>query len=289
MQNPLQQVHLITADNSIGAILVDSGKLTLDEAEPILRLQKERSIRFGEAAIHLGILKEEDIRFALARQYRYAYLLKDDSNVSNELVAAYQPFSTLVEELRTLRSQLTLRWFTGEVRHKALAVVSAGSKEGRSYLTANLAVVFSQLGERTLLIDADMRHPRQHKLFGLENQSGLSSILCGRGDANTIQRIPSLLDFSVLPAGPLPPNPQELLSRPQFASLINTLSPDFDVILIDTPAASKYADANIIALRCGGAMVATRQNSTNLRAAQLLATNLSDLGVTMVGSVLSNF
>lgn len=289
MQISLQPVQRVSGDYSIGAILVDAGKLTVDEAEPILRLQKERNLRFGEAAIKLGLLKEDDIRFALARQYRYPYLLKGDSEVSDELVAAYQPFCPQVEALRALRSQLIMRWFTGDPQRKALAVVSTGAREGRSYLAANLAIVFSQLGERTLLIDADMRHPRQHKLFNLANRSGLSSVLSNRGDANTIQRISSFIDLSVLPAGPTPPNPQELLGRPMFTSLLDTISPDFDVILIDSPPATQYADANIIAMRSGGAMIAARQNSTNLRDAQQLAGGLTDLGVMMVGSVLSSF
>lgn len=289
MQVSLQPVHRVSGDYSIGAILVDSGKLTLDEAEPILRLQKERNMRFGEAAIQLGILSEDDVRFALARQYRYPYLLKGESNVSDELVAALQPFSQQVEALRALRSQLMMRWFTGEPDRRALAVVSPGSKEGRSYLAANMAIVFSQLGERTLLIDADMRHPRQHVMFNLENRSGLSSILSNRGDANTIQRMPSFMDLSILPAGPTPPNPQELLGRPIFSTFMANMSNEFDVIIVDTPSAVKYADANIAAIRSGGALIAARQNRTSLRESQQLAGGLTDLGVNMVGSVLSSF
>lgn len=289
MQVSLQPVHRVSGDYSIGAILVDAGKLTLDEAEPILRLQKERSLRFGEAAIQLGILSEDDVRFALARQYRYPYLLKGDTNVSDELVAALQPFSPQVEALRALRSQLIMRWFTGEPERRALAIISPGSKEGRSYLAANMAVVFSQLGERTLLIDGDMRHPNQHKMFGIENRSGLSSILSNRGDASTIQRIPSFIDLSILPAGPTPPNPQELLGRPMFNTFMANMADEFDVIIVDTPPAAKYADANIVSLRTGGALIAARQNRTSLRESQQLAGGLTDLGVLMVGSVLSNF
>lgn len=289
MQISLQPVQRGAGDYSIGAILVDSGKLTAEEAEPILRLQRERHMRFGEAAIQLGILSEDDVRFALARQYRYPYLLKGDTGLSTELIAAYQPFIPQVEALRALRSQLMLRWFTGEPERRTLALVSPGTKEGRSYLAANLAIVFSQLGERTLLVDADMRHPRQHTMFKLDNRTGLSSILSNRGDSSTIQRIPAFMDLSVLPAGPTPPNPQELLGRPMFESFVDTMSKEFDVIIMDTPAATKYADASIIAIRSGGALVVTRQNRTRLGAAQQLAGGLTDLGVMMVGSVLSNF
>lgn len=289
MQVSLQPVHRVSGDYSIGAILVDSGKLTLDEAEPILRLQKERNLRFGEAAIQLGILNEDDIRLALARQYHYPYLLRSDSNVSDELVAALQPFSQQAEALRALRSQLIMRWFTGEPDRRALAVISPGSKEGRSYLAANMAIMFSQLGERTLLIDADMRHSRQHTMFKLENRSGLSSILSNRGDSNTIQRLPIFMDLSILTAGPMPPNPQELLGRPIFSTFMTNMINEFDIIIIDTPSGTKYADASIAAIRCGGALIAARKNRTSLRDSQQLAGGLTDLGVNMVGLVLSSF
>ena len=109
-----------------------------------------------------------------------------------------------------------LRWFDTDPAHKALAIISGERREGRSYIAANLAVVFSQLGEHTLLIDADMRNPSQHKLFGLDNGGGLSAVLSGRGRPVTVKHVPGLPDLWVLPAGAPPPNPLELLARPQF-------------------------------------------------------------------------
>ena len=88
-----------------------------------------------------------------------------------------------------------------------LTIVGAERGEGRTYLAANLAIVFSQLGERTLLVDADLREPRQHFLFHLENQVGFSTLLAGRSREEAIVRIPDLAGLSVLPAGPTPPNP----------------------------------------------------------------------------------
>ena len=96
---------------SIGAILIDTGRLSAENAERILRLQKEQGKRFGDAAIELGLLNEDDIRFALSSQFDYPYLLAGDNSLSQELVAAYKPFSPAVEQLRALRSQLMLRWF----------------------------------------------------------------------------------------------------------------------------------------------------------------------------------
>jgi receptor protein-tyrosine kinase len=276
-------------DRSIGAILIDSGKLTAAKAESILRLQKDEGLRFGDAALKLGLLKEEDIAFALARQYDYPYLLKGDAELADDLIAAFQPFSPQVEALRALRSQLMLRWFTGDPERKTLAIVSPGRGEGRSWLAANLAVVFSQLGENTLLIDADLRNPKQDILFKLENRSGLSSHLSGRGELSDVKRISSFIGLSILPAGPIPPNPQELLGRPQFAHLLELLRGQFDAIIIDTPAAAEYADAQTVAVRAGGALLLAHKHETSLDALGALTENLRQLGVQPVGSVLSEF
>lgn len=273
---------------SIGAILVDSGLLSPENAEHILRLQKERGLRFGDAAIELRLLSQDDIDFALSNQFDYPYLRKGQSNVSAELIAAYNPFDAQVEALRALRSQLMLRWFDSEANRKVMAVASPGRGEGRSFLAANLAVVFSQLGERTLLIDADMRHPRQHELFGLKNNNGLSSILAGRGE-DAVHRIPALLGLSVLPAGPKAPNPQELLGRPAFKQLLAQLAPNFDVVLIDTPAGAEYADGQTVAVRAGSAMIVARKNLSHIAAMQGLSEQFSQSGVTVVGSVLNEF
>lgn len=205
------------------------------------------------------------------------------------MVAAYHPYSPQVEALRALRSQLMLRWFTGEAGGKALAIVSPGRNEGRSYLAANLAVVFSQLGERTLLLDADMRHGRQHQLFGLENQTGLSTVLAGRGSNIPAQRVPGLIDLSVITTGPTPPNPQELLGRDVFVKLLEKLAASFDVIIIDTPSGAGYADAQTISARAGGALLIARRNVTGLNGAGQFGASLGQLGTTLVGAVLNRF
>jgi chain length determinant protein tyrosine kinase EpsG len=285
----IHQIQQSNGEHSIGSILVKSGKLDAEKTEIILKRQALKNVPFGEAAIQLGFLKEDDIRFALARQYNYYYLLPGDVVGSDELVAAYQPFSTQAESLRTLRSQLSLRWFTTWPLRKTLSIVSSGSGEGKSYLAANLAVMFSQLGKRTLLIDADMRHGRQHDLFKIPNQIGLSTILSNRSDATSIQRVPAFMDLSVLTSGPTPPNPQELLGRKLFASLLAYASNEFDVVLVDTPPATKYADATTIAVMSGGALLVTRQDNTRLEDTRRLTDRLTELGVPMVGAVLNHF
>ncbi len=278
------------ANRTIGAILVDAGLITPESAEQILRLQRQNNLRFGEAAIRLGLLTEADVQFALARQFDYAYLRLNERSktVSDEVVAAYQPFSPSVDRLRAVRSQLILRWFDKAEGRQTLAIVGTARGEGRSYVAANLAVVFAQLGERTLLIDADMRAPRQHQLFSLENKAGLSTMLAHRSREEAIVRITDLTGLSVLPAGPVPPNPLELLNRPSFDELLAHVRASYDVILVDTPSLSSGEDAVPIAMRTGAALAVARTVQTRVSMFSDMVAGLSAAGVAVVGSVLND-
>ena len=274
------------AGQTIGALLVGAGKLAPENVQRVLDYQRKSGLMFGEAGIAMGLLDEEDVRRALAVQFGQAYLAPD-SGIGSELIAATDPNSAAVEPLRELRSQLMLRWFENDARQAALAVVSPGSGEGRSYITANLAVLFSQLGKRTLLIDADLRRPRQHRIFGLPGRVGLSSVLAGRAGWDAVNEIKSLPGLWVLPAGAPPPNPQELLARPGFGKLIQALRSSYEVILVDTPAAGNWADANTIATRAGAALMLACRDATSVPRVSKLANDLRQFGVTIVGAVLN--
>ena len=276
---------------SLGGILVDSGLLRIEDAERILLLQKEQNLRFGEAAVKLGLVSQADVQYALSRQFAYAYLRSgadDRKPMSEEVIAAYQPFSPRVEELRAIRSQLMLRWFDKADQRQVLTIVGAERGEGRSHLAANLAVVFSQLGERTLLVDADLRHPRQHELFLLENKIGLSTILSGRSREEAIVRIPDLAGLCVLPAGPVPPNPLELLNRLNFDEFVIQVKSTFDIVIMDTPALNVGDDASMIAVRTGAALAVARSAHTRAAAFAELVQSLMNSGVTVVGSVFND-
>ena len=275
------------AEQRIGKLLLDAGKLTPDDAEKVLRLQKDKGLRFGEAAKQLGFITDADIQQALGRQFDYPYLQPGDADVSQELVAAYSPFSSQVEALRGLRSQLMLRWFADD--RKALAIVGSSAGDGASYTAANLAVVFSQLGERTLLIDADLRTPRQHDVFKLHNRQGLSDVLAGKAGLEAIERIPAFIDLSVLPAGTTVPNPQELLGRPALVELLERLGAHYDVILLDTSPAAMGADTQTVTARAGGALMVARKNHTRLNAADALKEQLAAAGAEVVGTVLNEY
>ncbi len=274
------------ASQPLGALLVELGRLSAQDADRIHARQGVTGQLFGEAGIDLGLLNPQDIRFALALQFGHVTLPRD-CPLASELVAAGEPESPAVEHLRSLRSQLMLRWFENDARHAALAVVSPGRAEGRSYITANLAALLSQLGKRTLVIDADLRHPRQNRLFGVAGRMGLSGVLAGRVGLEVIADVAALPGLSLLPAGALPPNPQELLVRNGFPRLLSALRSNYEVILVDTPAFCGSADAATIASRAGAALVIASRDGSSVPGLNAVATGLREFGVTLVGAVLN--
>ncbi len=277
-------------ERSIGTILIQAGRLTFESTEKIMQLQREQGLRFGDAAIKLGLLSAEDIKLALSRQFDYPYLVRGESAVSEQVISAYAPFSPQAETVSVLRSQLMLRWFDNAVEGKALAIVSAGRGEGRSFIASNLAVAFAQLGREALLIDADMRNPVQHSLFGIDNRSGLSAILAGRGNADAeTRRISGLPGLTLLPAGAQPPNPLELLARPLFPQMLADWATEFEVIILDSPATAEHTDAQNIAARAGAALIIARKGTSRMSQVRDAAATVNHTSAMIVGTVLNDF
>jgi chain length determinant protein tyrosine kinase EpsG len=282
--------HVIAADqeSSIGRILLDSGKLTPEQAERVLRFQKEKGVRFGEAAKSLGFITDADIQYVLAQQFDYPYLQPNQGGYTHALVAAYQPFTPQVEMLRAIRSQLMLRWFSEQ--HKSLVIVAVDAEDGASLFTANLAVVFSQLGEKTLLVDANLRTPQQQQIFKIKGNQGLSDVLADRAHLDAvIEKVDPLVDLSILSAGTVAPNPQELLSRDNFISINKELASRFDVILMDSAPFKLGADTLTLAGKVGGVLLVARKHITRVQDIAKMADSLKYSGCQVVGSVLLEF
>ncbi|MDB6102130.1 MAG: chain length determinant protein tyrosine kinase EpsG [Gammaproteobacteria bacterium] len=246
----------------LGKLLLDAGKLTEIDVNRVAVAQRQKNLRFGETAERLGLVSHEDVARALAQQFRYPYVT-GESLLDTTLIAAYQPFSAAAESLRELRSQLLLRW--SEEQRRSLAIISPRKRSGCSRLAANLAIVFAQLGERTLLIDANLRRPSQQALFGAPPGAGLSNFLAGRSElADVLRPVAPFENLHVVFAGTQPPNPQELVSRVTFRYLLEAAPKNFDVVIIDTPPILEFADAQIIAAAAGGCLLSARRHVTRL-------------------------
>jgi protein-tyrosine kinase len=280
-----------SGDRSIGQIISEANNLSPEQIEQILAHQRESGVRFGEAAVALGLANTDDVLWALAQQFHYPYASSDGKNsLDPELVVGTTPFSKQAEAFRTIRSHLIMSIYSQEGPRPAIAVMSPDSGDGKTFFAANLAVAFSQLPGRTLLIDADMRNPRIHELFNLPNRSGgLSSILSGRAASKVIQSVRELPNLFVLPVGPTPPNPLELLERPALGLLLRELKTKFDRIIVDTPAATHGTDGPVVASKCGAALIITRQDKSRVAAVQELVRVINMGNTRIVGSVVNEF
>ena len=279
-----QAVH----DRSMGDILAELRNLSAEQVEKVLAQQRATGVRFGEAAVALGLASKDDVLFALAQQFHYPYAPEESRKLSPELVALNEPFSPRAEGFRALRSQLMMRVYAGQGQRQAVAVISPDAGDGKTYCAVNLAVTLAQLGGRTLLVDADMRSPRVHEVFKLRNQAGLSGILSGRTDKQVMQQVPGLDSLFVLPVGTTPPNPLELVERPAFGLLMRELASKFDHVIVDTPAAAYGADACVITARCGAALVIARRNEVRVAALTDLVASLVGSPAKLVGAVMND-
>jgi chain length determinant protein tyrosine kinase EpsG len=278
-----EAVTSIRADANIGKLLQDAGKLKPQDMERVLKLQQAENLRFGEAALKLKLVTEADIQQALSHQFEYPTISAADARLSPELTTATDPYSKEAEALRSVRSELLLRWF--QDGRKTLAIGSARADEGASYLAANLAVLFAQMGRKVLLIDANMRQPRQQDIFNLGNGMGLSDILAERVPSLQVHTIKPFQTLSVLPAGSPPPNPVELLARPAFGALLSGLETSYDIVLIDTAPSQLSSDFQLVAARAGGVLISTRRNVSRLAPLTELKEKITLAGAQVVGAV----
>jgi capsular exopolysaccharide synthesis family protein len=140
-----------------------------------------------------------------------------------------------------------------------------------------------------LIVDADLRGPRQHKVFNVENSTGLSSVLVGHVDARVFQQVPGMPSLFIMPAGITPPNPLELIERPAFSLLIRELTSMFDHVIVDTPAAEYGADAQVVSARCGAALVVARKQKSRVNALQQLVVALSGSTARIAGVIMNEY
>jgi receptor protein-tyrosine kinase len=202
------------------------------------------------------------------------------------LVPAHSLYHERSEQIRMLRTELLLRHDTPGAN--LFAVVSANPGEGRSQLAAELAISCSQLGQPTLLVDADLRRPRQHALFDADNRRGLACVLA-LGMKPFLQSVQGLPSLALLTSGPLPPNPLELLSDSRFEDTVAKWREQFAFVVIDTAPISRYADALAVATISGRVLSISRAKQTSYRAVRDMQRRLAATRARTLGAVINHF
>jgi protein-tyrosine kinase len=271
----------------LGAIMLRQGAIDATAIERVADHQRGNEMLFGEAAVALKLVEPHAVARALAEQEYVSIEAVGVSNIAKEVTAFHDPFSQDTESLRALRTRLAIDESRrlAEGRALTIAIVSAQRAEGRSWLAANLAVVFAQSGRRTVLLDADLRNPRQHHLFGESSRDGLASWLSGRSAAPGVRPVAGVRGLDLLTAGSRPPNPQELIGGAAFSRTLGHLSTSASVMLIDTPAASECADYSLVARSADVVLMVVRERLSREREIRDFTARLAEIGKSPLGIV----
>ncbi|KQL39942.1 hypothetical protein AN960_08190 [Bacillus sp. FJAT-25509] len=191
--------------------------------------------------------------------------------------------SKISEEYRTVRTNFLTSIELQE--NKAIIVTSPNQGEGKSTTVANFAISLAQLGKKVLLIDANLRRPTLHISFNTSNFVGLSNILLGKTDLEEVIVKTEVNGLNLLPCGPVPYSPADLLGLETLKDLINKVTEEYDVVLIDTPPALEFADTKIIASNCDGLILVAHWGKTKNKeiafAQKKLSNSIKILGVVM--------
>jgi succinoglycan biosynthesis transport protein ExoP len=199
-----------------------------------------------------------------------------------ELVTIHSPKSTASESYRGIRTSILFS--SPESSPQVILISSVGPAEGKTITTANLAVTMAQYGSKVIILDCDMRKPRMDKLLGLSRDKGMSNLLVG-SSANILHtKVPNL---DVIPAGPVPPNPSEILGSSRMAHLLNGLRKRYTRILIDSPPSTAVTDAVALSQSVDGIILVVRAGTTTRELAKNGVAQFEGVGAPMLGVILN--
>lgn len=204
-----------------------------------------------------------------------------------DVAALEDPRSELAEAIRMIRTGI-LFTPSGRTKRARILVTSAEKGEGKTLLSVNLAAALAQTGQRTLLVDADLRNPRVHRVFGVDNARGLSHIFANGRVLPETQRVErGGVALEVIPSGPMPPNPAELLGGERMTEFLDEVSGKWDRVVLDSPPAGPVSDPLLLARQCDGVILVVRLGSTSIRAIRRACEHLHQVGAPLLGVVLN--
>lgn len=272
----------------IGEVLRGLGKVDDAQIDFILEQQASNPRRFGELAVAFGLVTNADISLALSQLHEFDFNPSPKGKLKPDgLEALSDVRSDQGEVLRAVRSQLVLRWFGEDIERHTLAVVSPDHGDGRTFICSRLAMLIAQLDEDVLIVDADLRRPRMHEIFEVDNSEGVSAWLQNPLGKPRIHAAAGIEHLHVLPAGPIASNPHELLTRRHFGLLLESLAHRYNYVLVDTPPARTCGEALTIAVRASGCLLVARKHRTRLADAQEVAGALTKHGVEVLGAIVN--
>ena len=206
---------------------------------------------------------------------------------NSKLITLNDPRSEAAEAFRTLRTNLMFS--SVEEPLHTLLVTSAAQSDGKSSIIANLAVTFAQGGNKTILVDSDLRRPSQHEIWGISNERGLTTMMLEESAMSTPPLVQTAIEnLQILPSGPLPPNPADVLSSQRMMGVIGVLKARANYVLFDSPPVLAATDAALLGSKLDGVLLVVRAGHTRREQTARARQALDRVHVRVVGAVLSN-
>lgn len=210
--------------------------------------------------------------------------------MKNELITFTSPKSSVSEVFRTLRTNIQFINISNKL--KSILVTSTIPGEGKSWVSANLAITFAQAGKKVILVDADMRKGRQHEVFELSNENGLSNYLISavgenKIDLNDYIKQTLVENLYVITAGINPPNPSELLTSQKMSDLIKALENTADIVIFDGTPSTIVTDALILSRNIGSTLIVTSHKQTKMEDLKQIKKNIENVGGKIAGVVVN--
>ncbi|MBH0230738.1 CpsD/CapB family tyrosine-protein kinase [Halobacillus sp. KCTC 3957] len=205
---------------------------------------------------------------------------------ARSLIANDNPKSPIAEQFRTIRTNIQFSSVDTEL--ESMLVTSASPSEGKSITTANTAVVFAQQGKKVLLVDADLRKPTIHYTFRVDNTFGLSNYLVSQHSVLDLVRGSDVENLDVLPCGPIPPNPSELLGSQKMEKFLEEAKEIYDMVIFDTPPVLAVADSQVLSRIVDGVLLVVRSKQTEQEAAIKAKEQLEQSKANILGVVLND-
>lgn len=210
----------------------------------------------------------------------------EGKRIEARLITHLDPKSPVSEAYRTLRTNLQFSKVEGNI--KTMLITSSGPKEGKSTTSANLAIAIAQSGKKVVLIDADLRRPVVHSIFGLDKADGVTNYLMNDISYSKMIKKTIIDNLSIVSSGILPPNPSELISSKRMEELIERLKTDFDMVLFDTPPVIAVTDAAILSTKVDGALLVVSAGQTNIDAVIRAKALLDNVNARLLGALLNS-
>ena len=211
----------------------------------------------------------------------------ENAALASSLCSVHSAKSPAAEAFRGVRT--ALYFSTQGQGHKVIQITSPTMGDGKSTLAANLAVSIAHSGKRVLIIDADFRRPRQHRLFNVSTQRGLASLIAEEAEPEDIVLNTAVPNLSILPCGPRPNNPAELLTSPRFAELLGLFRERYDFVIVDTPPLLAVSDPMVVAPRVDAVMLTMRLTNNGRPNAERAKEMLATIGANVLGVVVNGF